>query len=378
MRSTDRSRASSVTEAVKALKRSVQGHLDDSDSTDSSNAPSFNWAHTERAPDPASGDVMFFPAGTQVETKRHTHNEPEPHSSASHNDDPYVYTKVIKPSVKDGLRNSRRSPVEVEPTRFANEGYEVPVSRSVEGTRDEEIPYETEHDRVGKQTSNIGASMSDRLQDLVEEGDKSRFTHYNLGAMNFGEEEDEKDKEQIRRPADRETDHIYSRAIKRPESPPNDIPAVSPRVSAEVPPLNLHSDVGSPRDQSLSYRPATPPKDFPITPKSSFMSHRPRTPPTDFPMTPKEESIPVDSDLNRSLAVDPSTGEPGSFQARQRLIEAHLMKNTSGSNVQAQKPKATTTTPAYRETSTQPPPSVPTVEVTPGVIPPAPPPPPIK
>lgn len=366
------------------------GHADDSDSTDSSRAPSFTWAHDEpKAPQPRAGDVMFFPAGTHVDDQRHTEPEPEVHKPQPAQDDPYVYTKVIKTSVKENQRRrSSDSPVQAEnpaPTKFANEGYEVPVSRNT-GTRDEEISYETEHGRAANRNTNIGASMSDRLQDLVETGDKTRFTHYNIGAMNFGDEEEEIDPDQIRHrrpntpPPEPEADHIYARAIKRPESPPNDIPLITPRESREVPPLDLDSAVASPRDQSFSYRPATPPKDFPITPKSSFVSPRPRTPPTDFPMTPKEETIsliPDTSDLNRSLAVDPSTGDPGSFQARQRLIEAHLMKNASSSNVPAPKPKETTTTatPPYKTTPAPPP--APVIEITPGVIPPAPPPPPL-
>lgn len=379
MRSTDRSRASSVTEAVKAIQKSVQGH-DDGDTSDSS-APSFNWAHnhTERAPDPRPGDVVFLPADTQ----RKSEPEPKP-QSYTQNDDSHVYSRVIKTSSqREDQRISRASPVQVEPSRtFANEDYEIPLSRSTKGTRDEEISYETEHGRLQQRGTDLRASMSDRLQDLVETGDQSRFTSYNLGAVNFGEEEDEVDAEQPQRrksdtpPPSTSVDHIYARAIKRPASPPNDIPAVTPRVSAEVPPLDLYSTVGSPRDS----RPVTPPQDFPITPKPSFNMHRPRTPPTDFPMTPKEgpsSGFPENTELNRSLAVNPSTGEPGSFQARQRLIEAHLQRNSSPSSAPAPKPKAQTTTPSYKTTPAPAPPPVAPVEITPGVIPPAPPPPPL-
>ena len=391
VKSAERSRASSVTEAVRALKQSVMGHADDSDSSDSSRAPSFTWAHRERSPppnaaQPRTGDVMYFPAGAHVDTHRHTEPVKEPDQPQPTQDDIYGYTKVIKSSVKDNQRRARDSPELIqEPTtrtHFAEEGYEVPLTRSTKGTRDEEVYYETEHGRVADRNTNIGSTMSDRLQNLVETGDKTRFTHYNIGAMNFGDEEEEIDPEQIRTrravtpPDEPAPDHIYARAIRRPESPPNDIPLVSPRESREVPLLDFGSVVASPRDESYSYRPVTPPTDFPITPKSSF--HRPRTPPTDFPMTPKEETfsaIPNGMDTHRSTAVNPSTGEPGSFQARQRLIEAHLMKNTSSGP--APKPKVTPT-PSYAKTTPAPaPPTHPVIEVTPGVIPPAPPPPPI-
>ncbi|XP_045213470.2 cell surface glycoprotein 1-like [Mercenaria mercenaria] len=395
---TERSRASSVTEAVNALRMSVKDHLDDdnvSTSSHSSKAPSFGWTQSEqRAPDPVAGDVIFYPAGTQVETSRHT----EPH--AIQKEDVYSYTKVIRSSAKASEPLPPESPIPArEPTSHSNEGYEVPkdIRRSATGTRDEEKHYQTEHDPVIGPYSDIGTSMSDRLQHLVEDGDKSRFSHYNVGAINFAEEEGDEEPVQMRvkrpdtPPSDIPRESFYSKVIKRPKSPPNDIPIVSPRESTEVPPLNLTSTVNSPREQS--YRPSTPPKDFPITPQSSFIRPRPSTPPTDFPMTPKDSGVsarpatpPYDGldtsrvgETQRSTAVDPTTGEPGSFQARQRLIEAHLMKNAqpgpSGSGATAKPAQSSVPKPAF--TPAPQPPPVPVVTVTPGVVPPAPPPPPL-
>lgn len=388
----DRSRASSVTEAVNALRMSVQDHVDDdsdsSSSHSSSKAPSFRWAHTEhqRAPEPKAGDVIFFAAGVEVETERNQ----EPHAKQK-DDNVYSYSKVIKRSTKERAPSPERreSPVTAPPP-VENEGYEVPkdLRRSTAGTREEEKSYQTEHDRVTSgQYSHIGVSMSDRLQHLVEDGDKSRVTHYNIGAIDFGDEEPDAEKIEMRvrrpdtPPVDIPGDSFYSKVHRRPKTPPNDIPLTS-RDSAEVPRLNLGSSMYSPRDVNSSYRPSTPPKDFPITPQSSFIKPRPKTPPTDFPMTPTEDvnrprTPPYDApDTSRSAAVDPSTGEPGSFQARRRLIEAHLMKNVQSAPSKA--PTAQTPPPKPAHTPAPPPaPSAPIVHVTPGVIPPPPPPPPL-
>ncbi|KAL4239669.1 hypothetical protein ACF0H5_000475 [Mactra antiquata] len=403
----ERSRASSVTEAVNALRMSVKDHLDDSVSTtshDSSKAPSFAWTkshrHTDeqRAPDPVAGDVMFLPAGTAAPATRHS--APEPKVSAF--DEPkdevvYSYTKVIKSSRNERAPSPiRESPAPIPgPRPHVNEGYEVPSSlrRSKAGTRDEVRFYETEHDRTTGNYNQLGKSMSDRLQNLVEDGDKTRYSHYNLGAMNFGDEEDKTEEPvqlRVRRPntppSDIPNESHYAQVIKRPRTPPNDIPLVSPRESTEVPPLNLRSTINSPREPS--YRPSTPPKDFPITPQSSFMRPRPATPPTDFPMTPKTEALPVlptprydVPDTARSEAVDPTTGVAGSFQARRRFIEAHLQKNISpagpAQSSSASKPAAPKTKVAPPPPPQAPPPQVPAVHITPGVIPPAPPPPPL-
>lgn len=399
----ERSRASSVTEAVNALRMSVKDHLDGNDSdsnvSHSSKAPSFGWTQSEqRAPDPVAGDVLFFPAGTVVETDRNT----EPH--AKQKEDVYSYTKVIKSSTKERAP-SPESPAPVPgPKPYPNGGYEVPIDlrSSTKGTREEDRKYQTEHDPLTRAYSDIGASMSDRLQNLVEGGDKSRFSHYNVGAINFAEEDGEEELDEpvqmrVKRPetppVDIPRNSYYSKVIKRPRTPENDIPLISPRESTEVPPLNLTSTVNSPREQSYSYRPATPPKDFPITPQSSFIRPRPPTPPTDFPITPKASMVsprspspPYDvlntsrlGETHRSSAVDPTTGEPGSFQARQRLIEAHLQKNVQpGPSPGGSAPK-TVQSSAHQPTPTpapQPPPA-PLVTVTPGVIPPAPPPPPL-
>jgi hypothetical protein len=370
------------------------GEDSDSNSSHSSNAPSFGWAQTEhRAPDPVAGDVIFFPAGTEVETSRNR----EPHAK----EDVYSYTKVIKSSMKEKTPPPPESP-EPHPAQmsYANQGYETPkeLRRSTIGSRNEENHYQTEPDTGYNPYSNIGASMSDRLQNLVEDGDKTRFSHYNVGAINFADEEGEEEEHvemRVKRPdtppSDIPRESFYAKVIKRPKTPPNDIPVVSPRESTEVPPLNLASTVNSPREQS--YRPATPPQDFPITPHSSFVRPRPKTPPTDFPMTPTDSGVsarpptpPYDAvdtsrlgETQRSTAVDPSTGEPGSFQARQRLIEAHLLKNAGSpatSNPSPPKP-AQSSVPKPRFTPAPPPPSVPVVTVIPGEVPPAPPPPPL-
>ncbi|KAH3860874.1 hypothetical protein DPMN_023797 [Dreissena polymorpha] len=63
---------------------------------------------------------------------------------------------------------------------------------------------------------------------------------------------------------------------------------------------------------------------------SSNHTNRPKTPPFDAPETARSGLASQGNVLNRSLAVEPTTGQPGSFQARQRLIEAHLQKNQSG------------------------------------------------
>ncbi|XP_052788376.1 proteoglycan 4-like [Mya arenaria] len=405
--SAERSRASSVTEAVNALKRSVNAY--DTDSV-SSRAPSFRWMHSEPAPTPVpapvTGDVMFFPADAHVETTRHEHKA----DSETREDNDYVYTQVIKQSVREDSttktddkekenvygytkvirsyrESGRDSPVAAAASSATNEGYEVPVRRATKGTRDEDVPYETEHSRRPVDFSKAGASMSDRLQHMVEDGDKTRFSHYNLGAMNFGtEEEDEIEPVQLRvkrpetPPNDIPRSSFYSQSHKRPKTPPNDIPLVTPRESTEVPPLNLPSQMTSPRDPYTSYRPPTPPTDFtprPPTPPLFFgskpKSDRPETPPFDGPNTSRSAAA---SPLNRSMAVDPATGEPGSFHARARLIEAHLKRNQGGTPTP--KPSTTTAVPKFKQAAPAPPkPPGPTVHVTPGVVPPAPPPPPV-
>jgi len=413
--SAERSRASSVTEAVNALRNAY-----DSDSV-SSRAPSFHWMHSERerhvdpAPQPKAGDVMFFPADAHVKTTRHEHHNDEEESKKHESD--YVYTQVIKASVAEPdppskedreavygytkvIRASTRSytadgsgrdsPVAVAGTSHANEGYEVPIRRTTMGTR--EVPYETEHGPIATGTSKMGVSMSDRLTRTVEDGDRTRFSAYNLGAMNFADEDNDDDDKidpaqlRVKRPDTPPSDiprRSVNRSSYRPPTPPNDIPLITPRESREVPPLNLPSTVTSPRDPYASYRPATPPTDFPITPRpptpplyfqsNAAKSPRPATPPFDAPDTSRSA---IASPLNRSLAIDPSTGDPGSFQARQRLIESHLKKNQSGGPA----PKPQTTTPAapkFKAAPEPPKPYVPPVKITPGVIPPPPPPPPL-
>ncbi|XP_052261684.1 uncharacterized protein LOC127865771 [Dreissena polymorpha] len=437
------SRAMSEADDFNKLRRSTKGAYE-SDS-ESSNAPSFRWAHAEPAPEPVEGDVMFFPSGTLVDTQRHDSKTHEPLNTRK--DDDYVYTQVIKASTresvvrkddtdkdgvygythvirsstkntgegpkastresvvrkddtdKDGVYGythvirsstkntgeepSRNSPVAVAgPSSAGDEGYEVPIRRSAKGPS-----YETEHG-IGRTGSigNIGASMSDRLQYLVEDGEKSRFTKYNAGAINFGDDDvddDEIDPVQLRvkrtetPPTIIPRDSLYSTSSKRPATPPSDIPP-SARESTEVPPLILpKSTVVSPREPYSSYRPSTPPNDIPFTPRpptpplhfssnaaSSNHTNRPKTPPFDAPETARSGLASQGNVLNRSLAVEPTTGQPGSFQARQRLIEAHLQKNQSGPAPSKPTPS---TSAAHRAepTPVAPKPYVPLVHVTP-------------
>lgn len=410
-RSPERSRASSVTEAVNALRMSVRQHGSKDIATDTESELDTSRPFTpeeRRAPDPVAGDVLFFPAGVQPPSLRESHQQ-----IVDRTEQVYSYTKLIKSNTEEQTtedpvatnenykdRSSptplRSSTVDHAPLRSSAvyrgtpEAARSSVQANYLGTRDQEPkPYETEHtvqDTGYTYTTNIRASMSDRITSLVEDGDKTRFSHYNVGAVTLGAEsgEDEEDGVQVRfkRPATPPKDFhssLYSRPI-RPSTPPNDIPLISPSESTEIPRLDLQSSSATPR--VMSYRPASPPRDFPITPQSSILRPRPSTPPFDADThrdTHRESML-----SNRSAAVNPATGEPGSFQARKRLIEAHLQNVVQTDTEKGStNPKITRKTPENiprSEPSSQTP--VPfsrsTIVVAPGVIPPAPPPPPLR
>lgn len=411
-RSPERSRASSVTEAVNALRMSVKQHGSKDIATDTESELDTSRPFSpqeQRAPDPVAGDVLFLPAGAQQPSLRESHKP-----AADRTEQVYSYTKLIKSNreeqtteeyesnKRDSRYPLRSSTVDPAPHRssvtdpaplrssVADHGTpkmeQRPVQANYLGTRDQEPKaYETEHTVQSPgymYVPDIRTSMSDRITALVEDGDKTRFTHYNVGAVTLGEEsgEDEGDGMQVKRPATPPKDFsgIYSRPF-RPSSPPNDIPLISPTESTEIPRLDLQSSSATPR--VMSYRPASPPRDFPITPQSSILRPRPSTPPFDADThreTQRESLI-----SNRSEAVNPATGEPGSFQARKRLIEAHLQ-----SVVQTDTEKGNTNSKILRKTPENIPRSEPsntsvsplrsTIVVQPGVIPPAPPPPPIR
>ena len=416
-RSPERSRASSVTEAVNALRMSIRQHGSKDIATDTESEVDTSRPFTpreQRAPDPVAGDVLFFPAGTDPPSLRESH-KPKPDRT----EQVYSYTKLIKTTTEDqttedpvtsnendkGRSSShqlRTSTVDPSPLRSsaAVRGTPEAVRSSVKanylGTRDQEPKaYETEHTVQGAgyiYTTDLRTSMSDRITAMVEDGDKTRFTHYNVGAVILGEEsgEDEADAA-VKQPATRPNDissSIYSKPLRpstiRPSTPPNDIPLISPSESTEIPRLNLQSST-----VSYNYRPESPPRDFPITPQSSILRPRPSTPPFDADtQRDTQRDIKRGSEReslisNRSEAVNPATGEPGSFQARKRLIEAHLQKNVGDIEKGSTNPKVPRKTPDHvprvepsRQTSVQPTRS--TIVVQPGVIPPAPPPPPLR
>lgn len=412
-RSPERSRASSVTEAVNALRMSVRQHGSKDIATDTESEVDTSRPFTpreQRAPDPVAGDVLFFPAGTDPPSLRESH-KPKPDRT----EQVYSYTKLIKTSTEEqttedpvtstendkGMSSSTHLGTStVDPfllrssaaVRGTPEAVRSSVTANYLGTRDQEPKaYETEHtvQRAGYiYTTDLRTSMSDRITAMVEDGDKTRFSHYNVGAVTLGEEsgEDEADAA-VRQPATRPNDissSIYSKPLRpstiRPSTPPNDIPLISPSESTEIPRLNLQSST-----VSYNYRPESPPRDFPITPQSSILRPRPSTPPfdadtqRDIKRGSERESV----ISNRSEAVNPATGEPGSFQARKRLIEAHLQKNVGDIEKGSTNPKVPRKTPDNvpraepgRQTSVQPTRS--TIVVQPGVIPPAPPPPPLR
>ena len=382
--SPERSRASSVTEGLRALSKSTKDHFGDDSDSDSSKAPSFNWAQTDRAPEPKAGDVMFFPAGTGTDTDT---------KKPDIKDQVYGYTKVIRQLVKESqpkasvMIQEPEKPSTREPAELINGGYEVPKSSLRRSA------YETELSQTNRNYNDIGASMSDRLQSLVEDGDKTRFSKYNVGAISFeedeGETEEEEEPVQLRvrdrpatPPADFPRDSFHSQVSARPNTPFRDIPLIIPRESTEIPPLDLQSSVNSPTDYRRLLRPVTPPHDYPVSP------NRPKTPPKDF-NTPRPPTPPRDIDTNRSeignnnlnvsmrsQPVDPNTGAPGSFQARQRLIEAHLMRNVSpekSSNEQSNRK----TEVLQQEVPSTPAEAPPTMYAPPGTVPPPPPPPPL-
>ena len=419
--SPERSRASSVTEAVNALRMSVRQHGGKDIDTDTASelndsSPFSPVDHDQRAPDPVAGDVLFFPAGVQPPSLRASHKprdiQPEP-KHGERVEEVYSYTKLIRASTndhtekdtgeRDDTSNQKNSPVLIRASYVksgATDAARSSTRANYLGTRDlEPKPYETEHTVQGvSYTTDIKASMSDRITSLVEDGDKSRFSHYNVGAVTLGDESGD-DEVDTRVPAARKRaptppsdfrSSLYSKPI-RPSTPPNDIPLISPSESTDIPRLNLQSSSATPRVMHL-YRPESPPRDFPITPQSSIIRPRPTTPPFDADThrdTQRDsQGIQRDSQResmisSRSEAVNPATGEPGSFQARKRLIERHLQQNVvqggdkgntnpkvahkTGGNIPHSEPRA--------QTSIQP--TRTTIRVSPGVVPPAPPPPPM-
>lgn len=421
-RSPDRSRASSVTEAVNALRMSVRQHGGkdiDTDTASELNDSRPITPNDQRAPDPVAGDVLFFPAGAQPPSLRASHKPHDIQPETKHEDrteEVYSYTKIIKAStdeqtveetrIADETSKQKSSPVLLRSSVVKQRTPEAARSSTRAnylGTRDiEPKPYETEHTVHGASytyTADIKASMSDRITSLVEDGDKTRFSHYNVGAVTLGGEESGEDEgdgraaavpKRAATPPNDFRSSLYSKPI-RPSTPPNDIPLISPSESTEIPRLDLQSSSATPRVMHL-YRPASPPRDFPITPQSSIIRPRPTTPPfdADTHRDTQRDSHGIQRDSqresmisNRSEAVNPATGEPGSFQARKRLIERHLQQNVvqtgekgntnpniahkSAGNILRSEPRA--------QTSIQP--TRTTIVVSPGVIPPAPPPPPM-
>ena len=390
--SPDRSRASSVTEAVNALRMSVRQHGSkdiDTDTASELDSPRPLSSEEQRAPDPVAGDVLFYPAGAHPPALRETH-VPDLHNAPDTTDQVYSYTKVIKSNTiehmteETGMTQDSSSPAPLRSSAVERRGSPEVTRSSMRanylGTRDEEPePYETEHTVQSTSyvyTGDIRASMSDRITSLVEDGDKTRFSHYNVGAVTLGEESDEDEEMNVqlrtKRPATPPNDirsSFYSKP-RRPTTPPNDIPLITPTESAEIPRLDLQSSSATPRVMHL-YRPESPPRDFPITPQSSIIRPRPSTPPFDID-THRESML-----SNRSEAVNPATGEPGSFQARKRLIEAHLKtqvdadKGNTNVKVTQKSPQVLPRSEPSSQTQA-------TITITPGVIPPAPPPPPIK
>ena len=418
--SPDRSRASSVTEAVNALRMSVRQHGGKDIDTDTASELNDSRPFTpddQRAPDPVAGDVLFFPAGAHPPSLRASHKphdiQPEP-KHEYRTEEVYSYTKLIKASTNgqtgdtgepDGTSNQKNSPVLLRSSAVkpgTTDAARSSTRANYLGTRDlEPKPYETEHTAQGASytySTDIRTSMSDRITSLVEDGDKSRFSHYNVGAVTLGEEsgDDELDsrpppvRKRAPTPPNDFRSSLYSKPI-RPSTPPNDIPLISPSESTEIPRLNLQSSSATPRVMHL-YRPESPPRDFPITPQSSIIRPRPTTPPFDADThrdTQRDsQGIQRDSQResmisNRSEAVNPATGEPGSFQARKRLIERHLQQNVvQGGDKGNTNPKVAHKTAGNIphseprvQTSIQP--TGTTIVVSPGVVPQAPPPPPM-
>ena len=393
--SPDRSRASSVTEAVNALRMSIRQHGSKDIDTDTASeigldSPIPFGSQEHRAPDPVAGDVLFFPAGAQPPSLRESHVP-----VVDTTEQVYSYTKVIKSNNDEQVtEETGETQVKISPTPLRTSKVrldDTEVSRSSVkanylGTRDEEPkPYETEHTVQTNSyiyKGDMRTSMSDRLTSLVEDGDKTRFSHYNVGAVTLGDETEEDNETEVqmrpKRPPTPPNDirsSIYSRPL-RPSTPPNDIPLISPRESSEIPRLDLQSSSATPRVMHL-YRPESPPRDFPITPQSSLVRPRPSTPPFDIE-THRESML-----SSRSEAVNPATGEPGSFQARKRLIEAHLQTQVdpdkSKANVKVnRKSSQAVSYPDPLSHNRVVNDHTPAITVTPGVIPPAPPPPPIK